>query len=262
MKNRSQTGAATAPRNYRPAADLLAGRNILVSGAGRGIGRTAALVYAAHGARTILLGRKPENLEQTAGQIAADGYPRALVHPLDLADAGSEQYEALYERLQQECGTLHCLLHNAALLGEQTPLMQADLNLWRQTLEVNLNSGLVLSQSLFPLLEAAEDASIIFTSSGLGLRGRAYWGAYCVSKFAVEGLAQVLAEELEHASSVRVNVIDPGVVDTRMRRQAFPAENPQQNPQPEQIMGTYLYLAGPDSRQVHGQRLLAQVAKK
>jgi len=168
-----QTDAETAPQNYRPPADLLAGRNILVSGAGQGIGRAAARAYAAHGARTILLGRTPENLEQTAEQIAADGHLQALVHSLDLADAGAEQYTALCQRLRQECGALHGLLHNAALLGEQTPLMQTDLHLWRQTLEVNLNSGLALSQSLFPLLEAAEDASIIFTSSGLGLRGRA-----------------------------------------------------------------------------------------
>lgn len=255
------TADETALRNYRPAADLLAGRNILVSGAAQGIGRAAALAFAAHGARVILLGREAENLEQTARQISELGREQSLPRLLDLATGETKQYEELFQQVEQECGVLHGLLHNAAILGEQTPLVQTDPVLWRRTLQINLHAGLELTQTLFPLLEAAGDASIVFTSSGLGLWGAAYWGAYCVSKFAVEGMAQVLAEELEHTSSVRVNVIDPGVVDTRMRRQAFPAENPQRNPQPEQIMGVYLYLMGPDSRAVHGRRLRAAVSE-
>jgi NAD(P)-dependent dehydrogenase (short-subunit alcohol dehydrogenase family) len=111
---------------------------------------------------------------------------------------------------------------------------------------------------LLPLLRASKDAAVLFTSSGVGNRGRAYWGAYSISKFAVEGMAQVLAQELESTSSVRVNVIDPGKVRTSMRRQAYPSEAPESLPTPESLTATYLALLGPASRGVTGQRFQAQ----
>lgn len=116
----------------------------------------------------------------------------------------------------------------------------------------------MLTQALMPLLKRAEDASIIFTSSGVGRKGRAHWGAYAVSKFATEGMAQVLADELENISRIRTNCINPGATRTGMRAWAYPAENPTRNPTPEEIMPLYLYLMGPDSKGVNGQSLDAQ----
>lgn len=248
----------TIPLDYAPAPDLLRGRNILITGAGDGIGRAVALACAAHGATVVLLGRTQAKLERVYDAIVADGCPEPVVHPLDLATASMADYEALAAALEQELGALHGLLHNAALLGDRRPLEQYPLDLWQRVLKVNLEAGFALSRALLPTLRAADDASVIFTSSSVGRRGRAYWGAYAVSKGGVEILSQVLAEEVENTSAIRVNCLNPGATNTAMRRQAYPAENPASNPEPARILGAWLYLLGPDSRGLTGRSIDAQ----
>lgn len=245
-------------QNYTPAPDLLAGRVILVTGAGDGIGRAAALAYAAHGATVILLGRTTKKLEAVYDEIEAQGSPQPIIYPMDLEQAMADQYDQLANAIQEELGRLDGILHNAGLLGKRTPLANYDINTWCQVMHVNVTAPLILTQALLPLLEKAEDASIIFTSSGVGRKGRAFWGAYAVSKFATEGLMETLADELDDVSNIRANCINPGATRTRMRNQAYPAEDPRTNPLPEDIMATYLYLMGPDSKSVNGQSLNAQ----
>ena len=116
----------------------------------------------------------------------------------------------------------------------------------------------MLMRTVLPLLKLSEDASVVFTSSSVGRKGRAYWGAYGVSKFATEGLMQTLADEVEGVAPVRANSVNPGATRTGMRAQAYPGENPASNPLPEAIMPVYLYLMGPDSRGVNGQAFDAQ----
>eukprot|EP01132_Coremiostelium_polycephalum_P023827 gene23827-28476_t len=111
----------------------------------------------------------------------------------------------------------------------------------------------MLTSTLLPLLKLSQDASVVFTSSSVGRKGRAYWGAYGVSKFATEGLMQTLADELDNVAPVRANSINPGATRTSMRAQAYPGENPTDNPTPEEIMPVYLYLMGPDSTGINGQ---------
>jgi NAD(P)-dependent dehydrogenase (short-subunit alcohol dehydrogenase family) len=118
-----------------------------------------------------------------------------------------------------------------------------------------------MTQSLMPVLEKSQSASIVFTSSGVGRVGRAFWGAYAVSKFAVEGMVQTWAAELEGLNNVRINCINPGATATSMRAQAYPAENPQSIASAEQIMPAYLYLMGQDSQQINGQSINAQKPK-
>ena len=125
-------------------------------------------------------------------------------------------------------------------------------------MKVNVEAAFVLTRALLPALMAAPEASVLFSSSGVGRRGRAYWGAYAVSKFAVEGLSQVLADELQNTTRIRVNCINPGATNTTMRRTAYPAEPPQRNPSPAAIMPSYLYLMGPASAGVSGRSLDAQ----
>jgi NAD(P)-dependent dehydrogenase (short-subunit alcohol dehydrogenase family) len=125
-------------------------------------------------------------------------------------------------------------------------------------MHVNVTAAFVLTQQLLPLLKKSDDAAVLFTSSGVGKRGRAYWGAYAVSKFAVEGLTQVLAPELENTTNVRVNILDPGKVRTAMRRQAYPSEAVDSLPLAETLTGSYLALLGPASAGVTGQRFDAQ----
>lgn len=246
------------PHLYEAAPDLLQGRNILVTGAGSGIGRAAALCFAAHGATVILLGRQQERLEHCYDEIIANGSPEPVIQLLDLQEADDAACHALNDQVIEHLGCLHGILHNAAMLGPRTPLAQYPTARWQEVLTVNLTAPFMLTRALLPALDAAPDASVVFTTSGVGRRGRAYWGAYAVSKFGIEGLAQVLADELANTSAIRVNCINPGATNTAMRREAYPAEIPQRNPDPEQIMAAYLYLMGPDSIGCTGQSVDAQ----
>lgn len=246
------------PTRYTPRPDLLAGKSILVTGAGDGIGRAAALAYAAHGATVILLGRTVDKLEAVYDAIEAAGGAQPAIFPLDLATADEAQCRELARALEENFGHLDGLLHNASVLGERRPIESATYPAWQEVMQVNVNAQFLLTHALLPLLQAAPSASVIFTSSGVGRRGKAYWGAYAVSKFATEGFMQVLAAELENTSQVRVNSLNPGATNTGMRRAAYPAENPTDNPSAEDIMPAYLFLMGEDSAGVHGQALDAQ----
>ncbi|MEM1112136.1 MAG: YciK family oxidoreductase [Pseudomonadota bacterium] len=242
-----------APENYQPAPDLLRGRCLLVTGAGDGIGRVASLTYAAHGATVVLLGRTEEKLESVYDEIERAGGPRPALVPLDLASASEEQYVQLADHLAGEFGHLDGLLHNASILGERAPVESSNYQTWCDVMQVNVNAQFGLTRYLLPLLQAAPSASVILTSSGVGRQGRAYWGAYAVSKFATEGFMQVLADEMANTSNVRVNSLNPKGTNTKMRQSAYPAETPTDNPSPEEIMAAYLYLMGPDSKGVTGQ---------
>ena len=246
------------PQAYQPEKSLLQGKTILITGAGDGIGRAAALSYALHGATIILLGRTVEKLESVYDEIEAAGGPQAAIFPLDLAHAGNEDVIAMTQAIEENFGQLDGLLHNASVLGERRPIDSATLAGWEEVMQVNVNAQFLLTRHLLPLLQAAPSASIIFTSSGVGRQGRAFWGAYAVSKFATEGFMQVLADELENTCAVRVNSLNPGATNTAMRRLAYPSETPTDNPYPADIMAAYLYLMGEDSAGINGQALNAQ----
>ncbi|WP_127477067.1 YciK family oxidoreductase [Sulfurivermis fontis] len=244
--------------NYKPAPDLLKDRVILVTGAGDGIGAAAAKAFAAHGATVILLGRSARKLEKVYDDIEQNGGPQPALVPLNLEKAVPEQYLELATMVEKEFGRLDGLLHNAALLGTLTPLEQYDLKQWAQLMQVNLHAPYLLTRALLPLLKNSEDASVLFTSSGVGRKGRAYWGAYAITKAANENMMEIWADELETNTRIRVNSIDPGAVRTSMRAKAYPGEDPNNLPRPEEIMTVYLYLMGPDSRGTTGQRTNAQ----
>lgn len=246
------------PRAYQPAPGDFNGRAILVTGASDGIGRAVALALARAGAEVILHGRNVRKLEAVHAEIARLDAPEASIVPLDLERALAADYDAVAEAIDKRYGRLDGLLHNAALLGTLTPIEQYDVPTFMRVMHVNLTAAFVLTRQLLPLLRASRDAAVLFTTSGVGNRGRAYWGAYSISKFAVEGFTQVLSQELESTSSVRVNVIDPGKVRTTMRRQAYPSEAPESLPTPESLVNAWLALLGPASRGVTGQRFRAQ----
>ena len=247
-----------AIKDYTARPNLLEDRVILVTGAGGGIGRAAAVAFAKHGATVILLGRTISKLESVYDEIIEAGYSRPAIARLNLANALGPDYLQLLERLQNEYGRLDGLLHNAGILGQLTPIEHHDIGVWTEVMHVNLTAAFVLTKMLLPLLKKSTDASIVFTSSGVGRKGRAYWGAYAVSKFGIEGLSQVLADETSGSGNIRVNCINPGRTRTAMRQAAYPGEDPASLPAPEDILPVYLYLMGPDSHGVSGESLDAQ----
>ena len=248
----------TALHQYQARADLLAGKTIVVTGAGDGIGRAAAIDFARHGATVVLVGKTIAKLEAVYDTIEAAGGPQPAIYPIHLGGAIMKDYIDMHDALEKAFGHLDGLLHNASILGERKAIAQTSIESWQDVLQINLTAEFMMTQALLPLLEKATSASVVFTSSSVGRKGRAYWGAYAVSKFATEGLMQVLADELENTTRIRVNSINPGATNTAMRRNAYPAEMPTTNPLPDEIMPAYLYLMGDDSREMTGQALDAQ----
>jgi NAD(P)-dependent dehydrogenase (short-subunit alcohol dehydrogenase family) len=243
-------------RTYQPSADALADRVIFVTGATAGIGRAVAKDLVRAGATVILHGRNENALEALYQELKPLG-PEPAVAQLDLERAQGPQYQALTAEIESRYGRLDGLLHNAAILGDRSPIEHYDIGLWQRVLLVNLTAPFILTRCLLPLLRTSADASLVFTTSSVGSRGRAYWGAYAVAKAGLENMAEVLADELEN-TSVRVNIINPGATRTRMRTRAYPAENPASLPTPESSTAPYLYLLGGASRGVRGQRFDAR----
>lgn len=247
---------SAAAQGYQPAANALRERVILVTGAGDGLGRAAALAFARHGASVILLGKTTRKLEQVYDEILAAGGPEPSIAALDLARAHGPDYAQLAEQIGVSWGRLDGLLHNAAMLGQRAPIEHYDIAIWHQVMHLDLNVPFILTQTLLPLLRKSADPSVVFTSSSVGRQGRAYWGAYAVAKAGIENLSQILADE--NQGRIRVNSINPGACRTRMRREAYPGEDPETRPEPSALMTPYLYLIGPDSQGVSGQSIDCQ----
>ncbi|OQD48368.1 YciK family oxidoreductase [Enterobacter cancerogenus] len=247
--------------HYQPQKNLLQNRIILVTGASDGIGREAALTYAEYGASVILIGRNEEKLKGVAQEIEAAGGAPVRWYTLDLLSCTPAVCQELAQRISTHYPRIDGVLHNAGLLGEVRPMDEQDPDIWQQVMQVNVNGTFFLTQALLPLLLKSESGSLVFTSSSVGREGRANWGAYAVSKFATEGMMQVLAEEYQ-SRHLRVNCINPGGTRTKMRASAFPTEDPQKLKTPADIMPLYLWLMGDDSRRKTGMTFDAQPGRK
>ncbi len=242
---------------YSTAPNALQGKVILVTGAGAGIGRQAALSYAEHGATVILLGRNVNNLELVYDEIEKRGYPQPAIIPLDLKGATKQNYVDMAETIESQFGQLDGVVHNAGVLGTLSPFDQIDEETFDDVMQINVKAEFLMTQALLPIMKKADAARIIFTSSTVGHSGRAFWGTYAISKFAVEGMMQILADELSD-TAVRVNAINPGATRTRMREKAYPGEDANTLKTPLDIMPLYLHLMDPSVTDVNGQCIDAQ----
>lgn len=242
------------PDNWQARGDYLQQRILLITGAGSGIGAAVAAACAQHGATVILLDKVVRSLEQVYDAIEAAGGPRAAIYPMNLEGAAEKDYLDLAATVEKEFGRLDGVLHNAALLGALVPIAHFEAELWYRILQVNLNGPFLLTRACLPLLMNSADASVLFNSDRVARQGKAYWGAYAASKAAAENFMQVLADELESNTPVRVNSIDPGAVATSLRALAYPGEDPAALPGARDVVRPFLYLLGPDSKGVTGQQ--------
>ena len=243
--------------NFKTSPNELNNKVILVTGAGAGIGRQAAITFAQLGAEVILLGKTTKKLEAVYDEIEAAGYPTPAIVPLDLKGATKQHYVDMAETIQSQFGKLDGLLHNAGLLGMLSPFEQFEEAIFDEVMQINVKAQFLMTQALLPVLQQSDDARIIFTTSTVGHQGRAFWGAYAISKFATEGMMQTLAHEME-GTQVKVNAINPGGTHTRMRAQAFPAEDISLLKTPKDLMPLYVYLMAPKSIELNGQCIDAQ----
>lgn len=246
--------------DYSVSADALKDKVILITGSGDGIGKQAAISYAAHGATVILLGRTVKKLEQTYDEIEAAGYPLPAIVPLDMKGATKQHYLDMVDTIEEQFGRLDGVLHNAGMLGVISPFDQIGEDSYDEVMQVNVKAQFLLTQAVLPLLHKSEDARIVFTSSTVGHCGRAFWGTYAISKFATEGMMQVLADELSN-THIRVNAINPGSTRTGMRAKAFPAEDTDLLKTPKDIMPLYVYLMAAEGKEISGQCIDAQPKK-
>ena len=182
---------------------------ILVTGANRGFGLAITMDLSKAGATVIMLGRDLGSLEYAYDAVVDAGYNEPILYPLDLEGATPENYQELQDNVLEKFDKLDGLIHNAAILGAQMPIEHYDIKLWYSTLQINLSAPFMLTQFLIPALVKSEDARILFLSSSVGREAKAYWGAYSVSKFGIEGFAKTLSEELEK-TNISVNTVNPG----------------------------------------------------
>lgn len=243
--------------DYSIKKDALANKTILIVGAGDGIGKEAALTYAKLGATVILLGKTVSKLERVYDEIIALNLPEPAIIPLDLKGATKQNYTDMSATIASQYGQLDGALLNASMLGELTPFTQIHEQIFNEVMQVNVTAQYLLAQALIPTLLLAKHASLIFTSSGVGNKGRAYWGPYSISKFATEGMMEVIADEYEN-TQLRTNAINPGATKTNMRASAYPAEDKNKLATPADIMPLYVYLMSDDSLAVNGEVLNAQ----
>jgi len=248
----------TEMSSYVAPAGLLADRVILVTGAGGGLGSALSEACASLGARVVLCGRRVAPLERAYDAIVAAGGPQPSIVPLDLERADATRYDALADAVRNEFGRLDGLVHAAARPGERSPIEHHDVVNWLRVMHVNVNAAFILTRSLLPLLRLSPDASVIFVTCASAVRGRAYAGVDAASRFALEGLMQVLADETESLANIRVNSVDPGPMRTPLRRAAYPGEPVDAQPEPRQVLAPFLCLLGPDGRGINGRRVEAQ----
>ena len=233
--------------SFQPKNNLLKDKKILITGAGSGIGRQVSLDAAKMGADLILLSKDISKLYSLQDEILEKELSEPLIVELDFHKAKEKDYKTLAENLYENYGELNGLVHIAGILGYLSPLMHTSLMQLKTVMQINFESNFLITQLALPLLLKASNPSVIFTSSGVGRKARAFWTSYSISKFAIEGLMQSLADEYEN--EIRVNSYNPGPTRTTMRAQAFPAEDPMLLKTPEDISSDYLWLLSEECKQ-------------
>lgn len=226
----------------------LDGKVALLTGGSRGIGKAIAMAYGREGAKVFICARKRGPLREAAEEIRAAG-AEVRWHAADISKASAVR--RLVRQVCRAYGAVHILVNNASQLGPREPISRYPLPAWEKVLKANLTGPFLLIKEVLDVMMRQKEGVIINLSSGVGRIGKARWGAYAAAKFGVEGLTQVVAEEVKEWN-IRVNAVNPGGTRTKMRSEAYPDEDPMTLPTPEEIAPVFVYLASDESRAVTG----------
>ena len=227
---------------------MMKGKTILITGANRGIGKSLAKNFSNIGANVILLGKNEDSLNEVYDEIISCTKTKPLIIESDLNLLDLDGAHQIKKAIVNQYGVLDGLIYNAAKLGKMTSIEDYEDGLWKEIINTNLNSSFLIYKELIPILKAAPSGRIIFTSSGVAEVGKAYWGAYSVSKFAVKGLAEIIRDELDSTSNIKVFNYDPGATKTSMRASAYPGEDPNNLKDPDKLFGDYLWFFSEESQ--------------
>jgi short-subunit dehydrogenase len=222
-------------------------KNILITGANKGIGRELSFGMSAKGANIILLGRDSKSLNETYDHIKKNYNTKPLIIECDLEGLNQNQATEINNEIIRHYENLDGLINNASILGKMSMLSEYDHETWSKVININLTASFLLSKSLIPALSTSASPRIIFTSSGVANKGRAFWGAYAVSKAATKSMAEIFKDELESTSSLKIFNFDPGATRTSMRAFAYPAEDPSLLKGPQELQKCYEWFFSKES---------------
>ena len=242
---------ARLPADWRPAADTLAGRVILVTGAYGGLGSAVVRAAAAAGATVVITGKRKRQLEKLYDAMREEGLAEPVIHPLDMEVATPRDYAALAEGLQRDLGRLDGIVHCAASFAGLTPIAMQRPDDWLRAMHVNVNAPFALTQACMPLLTAASDSAVVFVLDNPELLQRAHWGGYGASKAALERFVAILHEETDE-STLRVHAMLPAPMRTALRRLAYFGDDIMQQPTPDATADAAVYLLGPQGLDARG----------
>jgi len=237
---------------------VLTGKVALITGGSRGIGKAIAMAYAREGAKVFICARKRGRLRKAAEEIrAAGGEVRWGAADISKANA----VRRLVRQVCRAYGAIHILVNNASMLGPREPIIRYPVPAWERVVKANLTAVFLVTKEVLGVMVRQKEGVIINLSSGVGRIGKARWGAYAAAKFGVEGLTQVVAEEVKEWN-IRVNAVNPGGTRTEMRAEAYPDEEPMTLPTPEEIAPIFVYLASAESREISGKSFDARDWRK
>jgi len=222
--------------------NLLKDKNILITGASNGIGKSLSENLSKYGANVIMLSRNENALDAIYDSLKEKYKTDPCILKCDLEDLDDKKSQEIANIISKNYQNLDSVIHNAAILEKMSDIESFDLQTWDKVMRVNLTSAFILSKYLIPLMKSSTTPRIIFTTSSVGKKGKAFWGAYSVSKAGVNALSNILNDELESISNIKIFNFDPKATQTNMRALAYPAEDPSTIKNPDQLINYYLWM--------------------